>query len=497
MYNTSKKSVSEVKKNTLLDFNRRDELDDILAALNKLSEQITTINDNRITDKAQLDLLNAQIFSSPKQNNSPISTSPNVLDHLDDFNTNFQREYKNTAQRDRRKSQYDIALKVSPQTSNKTQFLYSPITSSLVLKYVTVGTFLSFWREYSKLQQQHPEQIIQLGNFLSSHVIDELVANQNSLSSIDLTNAIQGNQLNLDNDVIYTMLIKKISPRTKEIFIAELHKNLEFPFLPSGYMVTMSSYKQMYFALLEWVNKFITLYDILCTDLTCEHPQFRTRNGVIGILDSFLNPIPQQHGKKIFQALSYDQIKNMSNIKTEFIPVFMAFSRNIYEQYLSAHDLNVTVGMVPHYSKKIDVHPQKLSYLPSDAYTYDTCFQPEDYPCYDNDTYHTAASTIPDSSLSALPATTITPKLLPCFVMMKSGTCAKGSSCPFSHKKEHLITCWQTMNTELQSSPFNPKSQQQQSSAPRRQFNITSDSALIDIDSSITPIAHPDNDSQN
>ena len=79
MYNTSKKSVSEEKKNTLLDFNRRDELDDILAALNKLSEQINTINDNRITDKAQLDLLNAQIFSSPKQNNSPISTSPQMF----------------------------------------------------------------------------------------------------------------------------------------------------------------------------------------------------------------------------------------------------------------------------------------------------------------------------------------------------------------------------------------------------------------------------------
>ena len=63
MYNTSKKSVSEVKKNTLLDFNRRDELDDILAAINNLSEKINTINDNQITDKAQLNLLNAQIFS--------------------------------------------------------------------------------------------------------------------------------------------------------------------------------------------------------------------------------------------------------------------------------------------------------------------------------------------------------------------------------------------------------------------------------------------------
>ena len=39
MYNTPKKSVSEVKKNTLLDFNRRDKLDDILAAINNLSEK--------------------------------------------------------------------------------------------------------------------------------------------------------------------------------------------------------------------------------------------------------------------------------------------------------------------------------------------------------------------------------------------------------------------------------------------------------------------------
>ena len=51
------------------------------------------------------------------------------------------------------------------------------------------------------------------------------------------------------------------------------------------------------------MNKFITLYDIFCTDLTCEHPQFRTRNGVIGISDSFT--INSSKSKKhIFQLNS-------------------------------------------------------------------------------------------------------------------------------------------------------------------------------------------------
>ena len=256
----------------------KSEYEKLIIAITTLSNKVDTIMDNRSHDKRQIDILNDHIFNTPqqptsplKQQTSPLTSSTNVLNHLDDYNntTNFNRVYKTEEQRERRQSTYNIALKISPSraSGNKNiQFLYTPISSTLQLKYVSVGTFLHFWRDFTKLQQQHPEQILQLGNFLSPHVISELVADQNGFDSNDLNNSVRGNQLNLENDVIYSMLIKKNSPRTKEIFLFELNKNLEFPYLPSGYMVTMSSYKNMYFALLEWVNKFTTLYDILTTE---------------------------------------------------------------------------------------------------------------------------------------------------------------------------------------------------------------------------------------
>ena len=516
----------------------------VLDAISRLTQSLEAVTVDRNTDKIKLELLQAQIYppllsppaklppapiTSPYVKSSPTSNTSQYdpLDHLDDDN-NYNYKTNRDVIRKQRQSNYNMAIKHQPTRSsdNKAiQFLYSPISSTLQLKYVTVGTFTNFWREFTKLQQQHPEQSLQLGNFLSLHVIDELIAEQHAFDSTNLTSFVRGHQLNLDNDVIYSMLIKKISPRTKEIFIFELNRNLEFPHLPSGYQVTTAAYKHMYHALLEWVNRFTTLYDILTTDLQSDLPQFRTKNGAVGILDSFLNPIPQQHGHKILKALNYDQIKHMKDIKHEFIHVFMAFVRNIYQQYIAAHDLNLTVGMIPIYNKdrnnipsplynkdrnnipsplynkdRNNIPPHKISSLQHDENTFD--FEHYQYSEYAANIDTHSVSQNDDNfydetyaqSISSLHALTDLKPNLPCFPMMRTGTCTRGSNCSFSHKKEHLLQAWQTMFADLQKSPFNPKLHLTQSSPPlKKQYNITNDVLHLTHDEPNDTISHSEN----
>ena len=85
----------------------------------------------------------------------------------------------------------------------------------------------------------------------------------------------------------------------------------------------------------------------------------------------------------------------MKDIKHEFIPVFMAFVRNIYQQYIAAHDLNLTLGMIPIYNKdrnnipsplynkdRNNIPPHKISSLQHDENTFD-------FECSLIDTYST------------------------------------------------------------------------------------------------------------
>ena len=65
-----------------------------------------------------------------------------------------------------------------------------------------------FWKNFIILQQKHPEQILQLGNFLSPKVIEELIADMYEYDGSDLETHVRGGQLNLHNSEIYPMIIK-------------------------------------------------------------------------------------------------------------------------------------------------------------------------------------------------------------------------------------------------------------------------------------------------
>ena len=46
--------------------------------------------------------------------------------------------------------------------------------------------------------------------------------------------------------------------------------------------------------------------------------------------------------------------------------------------------------------------------------------------------------------------------ILPCYNMLRTGTCIKGAECKYSHSIAELIRAWQDVFTELEASPFNP-----------------------------------------
>jgi hypothetical protein len=46
----------------------------------------------------------------------------------------------------------------------------------------------------------------------------------------------------------------------------------------------------------------------------------RTKGLKKGILSTFIDAIPQNHGVKLLQSMNYDQLKSMTDIKKEFFP---------------------------------------------------------------------------------------------------------------------------------------------------------------------------------
>ena len=66
--------------------------------------------------------------------------------------------------------------------------------------------------------------------------------------------------LRLENVIVYGMIVRAITPCNKEIFMRQLNKNLKFPHLPDGYIVSASYYRPMSKALIEFIGKFITLF---------------------------------------------------------------------------------------------------------------------------------------------------------------------------------------------------------------------------------------------
>ena len=116
------------------------------------------------------------------------------------------------------------------------------------------------------------------------------------------------------------MIVRAITPRNKEFFMQQLNKNVKFPHLPDGYIVSASYYQPMSKALIEFKGEFITLYYLLTTFIDYLLPPLRTKGLKQGILSTFIDAIPQNHGFKVLQSMNYDQLKSMTDIKKEFFP---------------------------------------------------------------------------------------------------------------------------------------------------------------------------------
>jgi hypothetical protein len=200
----------------------------------------------------------------------------------------------------RRTSFYEREMKFVPPPINSTpQILYQQIDSDLQLERLNIPSFLSFIEDYKKLQQKQRTIPLQLGDFLAPSVIRQLVSDALEYDDTDINDRIVGNTLLLDSQIVYDMIIRYIRPTSKEILLKCLHKNLKFPALPNGYVVTTTYYQPMWRALLEYRNKFVSLYEILTANIEFELPPLRTYNNVKGLIAAFLDHIPQDHGATI------------------------------------------------------------------------------------------------------------------------------------------------------------------------------------------------------
>ena len=162
-------------------------------AITTLSNKVDTIMDNRTHDKRIIDILNNHILThhnNKLHRQHPIPTFLSIWMITTILLTliEFTKPKNN-----------DIALKISPSraSGNNIQFLYTPISSTHQLKYISISTFLHFWRDFTKLQR-HLKQILRLENFLSPHVISELIADQNGFDSNDKKKNVECNSERID-----------------------------------------------------------------------------------------------------------------------------------------------------------------------------------------------------------------------------------------------------------------------------------------------------------
>ena len=439
-------------------------LSDIMLSLSDMKNQVTNLSN-------RLDLLTPTPTKSIFEQ-SPIGTKAfeRAMENLDIESDDIQNLPKRNP---RRSTIYENSMKFKEPLVNESniQMLYSPIQSDLLLTHLTVSAVLYFMDKFRILQQKQRNIPLLLGDFLHLSVSEELVARE-----IDYSDKVIGNILRLDNVVVYGMIVRAITPRNKEIFMQQLNKNLKFPHLPDGYIVSASYYQPMSKALIEFKGKFITLYDLLTTFIDYPLPPLRTKGLKKGILSTFIDAIPQNHGVKILQSMNYDQLKSMTDIKKEFFPAFFAIIRGITKQSNIVKDLNHTMDMQFNTQyKKESFDSKKPSSTPSrnlsniteitipsnDSYneneyspTYDTEYFYQHIASLQNDVDDQSSNEVADNltNLSFPKEKTI----LPCFTMLRTGKCVKGQECKYSHTKEELIKAWQNMFAELKASPYNP-----------------------------------------
>ena len=165
-----------------------------------------------------------------------------------------------------------------------------------------MSAVLFFIDKFRVLQQKQRNIPLLLGHFIRLSVSEELVAREIEENDNDYSDRVIGNVLRFDNVVVHGMIGRAITPRNKEIFMQQLNKNLKFPHLPDCYIVSASYYQPMPKALIEFKGKFITLYDLLTIFIDYPLPLLRTEGLKKGIISTFIDAIPQNHGVKMLQA---------------------------------------------------------------------------------------------------------------------------------------------------------------------------------------------------
>jgi hypothetical protein len=442
-------------------------LSDVLLSLSEMKNQVTILS-------KRLDLI-SPVKSTLEPSTLGTKAFERAMENLDIDSDDIQDLPKRNP---RRSTIYENSMKFREPLVNESniQMLYSPIQSDLLLTHLTVSAVLFFMDKFRILQQKQRNIPLLLGDFLHLSVSEELVARELEENDIDYSDKVIGNILRLQNVIVYGMIVRAITPRNKEIFMQQLIKNLKFPHLPDGYIVSASYYQPMSKALIEFKGKFITLYDLLTTFIDYPLPPLRTKGLKKGILSTFVDAIPQNHGLKILQSMNYEQLKSMNDIKKEFFPAFFAIIRGITKQSNIVKDLNHTMDMQfnkqykkesTDFKKPSSTPSRNLSNItqhttPSNesdneneySTTYTTEFFYEHIASLQNDV---------DDQSSNEDTTNLTnltlPKektILPCYTMLRTGKCIKGAECKYSHNKAELIKAWQDMFTELKASPFNP-----------------------------------------
>ena len=272
-------------------------LSDIMLSLSDMKNQVTNLS-NRLD----------QLTPTPTKSifeQSPIGTKAfeRAMENLDIDSDDVQNLPKRNP---RRSTIYESSMKFKEPLVNESniQMLYSPVQSDLLLTHLTVSAVLFFMDKFRILQQKQRNIPLLLGDFLHLSVSEELVAREIEENDNDYSDKVIGNILRLENVIVYGMIVRAITPRNKEIFMQQLNKNLKFPHLPDGYIVSASYYQPMSKALVEFKGKFITLYDLLTTFIDYPLPPLRTKGLKKGILSTFIDAISQNHGVKLLQSMN-------------------------------------------------------------------------------------------------------------------------------------------------------------------------------------------------
>jgi hypothetical protein len=306
-------------------------LSDILLSVSDVKNQVTILS-------KRLDLISP---TKSSYEHSPLGTRAfeRAMENLDIDSDEVQELPKRNP---RRSTIYENSMKFQEPLVNESniQMLYTPVQSDLLLTHLTVSAVLFFMDKFRVLQQKQRNIPLLLGDFLHLNVSEELVAREIEQNDVDYSDKVIGNILRLPNVIVYGMIVRAITPRNKEILMQQLNKNLKFPHLPDGYVVSASFYQPMSKALIEFKGKFLTLYDLLTTFIDYPLPPLRTKGLKKGILSCFIDLIPQNHGVKLLQSMNYDQLKLMTDIKKDFFPVFFSIVRNITKQSNIIKDLS-------------------------------------------------------------------------------------------------------------------------------------------------------------